>query len=92
MVQGDWDALLAFADKFLLDKQVERRFDEFPEERTSATTDGAKGPDFQSLSVLVGEMLAGAFFRYSKSKAALADALKRFVQPPGTNELSAAFE
>jgi lysophospholipase L1-like esterase len=44
MVQGDWDALLSFADKFLLDKQVERRFDEFPEEPISATTDGAKGP------------------------------------------------
>jgi hypothetical protein len=32
MVQGDWDALLAFADKFLLGKQVDRRFDEFPAE------------------------------------------------------------
>jgi hypothetical protein len=30
MVQGDWDALLAFADKFLLGKAVERRFDQFP--------------------------------------------------------------
>jgi Abhydrolase family len=30
MVQGDWDALLAFADKFLLGKKLERRFDEFP--------------------------------------------------------------
>lgn len=32
MVQGDWDALLAFADKFLLGKNVSRRFDEFPKE------------------------------------------------------------
>lgn len=31
MVQGDWDALLAFADKFLLGKKVERRFDQFPD-------------------------------------------------------------
>ena len=30
MVQGDWDALLAFADKFLMGKAVTRRFDEFP--------------------------------------------------------------
>jgi hypothetical protein len=30
MVQGDWDALLAFADKYLMGKSVERRFDEFP--------------------------------------------------------------
>ncbi len=30
MVPGDWDALLAFADKFLLGKKLERRFDEFP--------------------------------------------------------------
>ncbi len=30
MVQGDWDALLAFADKFLLGKPVERSFDQFP--------------------------------------------------------------
>jgi hypothetical protein len=30
MVQGDWDALLAFADKFLLGKPVTRKFDEFP--------------------------------------------------------------
>jgi len=30
MVQGDWDALLAFADKFLLGKAVARRFDQFP--------------------------------------------------------------
>lgn len=32
MVAGDWDALLAFADKFLLGKTVVRRFDEFPAE------------------------------------------------------------
>jgi hypothetical protein len=31
MVQGDWEALLAFADKFLLGKKVDRRFDQFPE-------------------------------------------------------------
>jgi hypothetical protein len=30
MVQGDWDAMLAFADKFLLDKPVTRSFDQFP--------------------------------------------------------------
>ncbi|HEV2444462.1 MAG TPA: alpha/beta hydrolase family protein [Candidatus Sulfopaludibacter sp.] len=33
MVQGDWDALLAFADKWLLGKPVTRRFDEFPPEQ-----------------------------------------------------------
>ena len=32
MVQGDWDALLAFADKFLMGKPVSRRFDDFPAE------------------------------------------------------------
>jgi hypothetical protein len=32
MVQGDWDALLAFGDKFLLGKNVSRRFDRFPSE------------------------------------------------------------
>jgi len=32
MVQGDWDALLAFADKWLLGKTVSRKFDEFPPE------------------------------------------------------------
>jgi hypothetical protein len=32
MVQGDWDGLLAFADKFLLSKPVERSFDQFPAE------------------------------------------------------------
>jgi hypothetical protein len=30
MVQGDWDALLAFADKFLLGKPVDRTFDSYP--------------------------------------------------------------
>jgi len=30
MVQGDWDALLTFADKFLLGKPVTRSFDQFP--------------------------------------------------------------
>jgi hypothetical protein len=30
MVQGDWDALLAFADKFLLDKPTVRTFDRYP--------------------------------------------------------------
>ena len=33
MVQGDWDALLAFADKWLLGKPVTRKFDEFPAEQ-----------------------------------------------------------
>jgi Abhydrolase family len=32
MVQGDWDAMLAFADKFLLGKAVERSFDQVPPE------------------------------------------------------------
>jgi hypothetical protein len=32
MVQGDWDAMLSFADKHLLGKSVERRFDQFPPE------------------------------------------------------------
>jgi len=36
MVQGDWDALLAFAHKFLLGNKVERRFDGFPAGGTSA--------------------------------------------------------
>ena len=40
MVQGDWDALLAFADKFLLGKPVERKFDQFPAEpRRKGPTD-----------------------------------------------------
>jgi hypothetical protein len=30
MVQGDWDALLAFGDKFLLGKPVTRSFDQYP--------------------------------------------------------------
>jgi hypothetical protein len=30
MVQGDWDALLAFADKWLLGKPVDRKFDSYP--------------------------------------------------------------
>jgi hypothetical protein len=30
MVQGDWDALLAFADKFLLNKPTTRTFDQYP--------------------------------------------------------------
>jgi len=30
MVQGDWDALLAFADKFLLGKPITRPFDHYP--------------------------------------------------------------
>jgi hypothetical protein len=36
MVQGDWDALLAFADKHLMGKTVARRFDRFPVELLSA--------------------------------------------------------
>jgi Abhydrolase family len=35
IVQGDWDALLAFADKFLLGKTVDRAFDQFPTTQTS---------------------------------------------------------
>jgi len=31
MVTGDWDALLAFADKFLLGKLVDRTFDQYPQ-------------------------------------------------------------
>ncbi|MGB3630507.1 MAG: alpha/beta hydrolase family protein [Terracidiphilus sp.] len=30
MVQGDWDAMLAFADKWLLGKPVDRTFDHYP--------------------------------------------------------------
>ena len=30
MVQGDWDALLAFSDKFLLNKPSTRTFDQYP--------------------------------------------------------------
>ncbi len=30
MVQGDWDALLAFADKFLMGKPTTRTFDQYP--------------------------------------------------------------
>jgi Abhydrolase family len=30
MVQGDWDALLAFVDKWLLNKPVDRTFDHYP--------------------------------------------------------------
>jgi hypothetical protein len=30
MVQGDWDALLGVADKFLLGKPVDRSFDQYP--------------------------------------------------------------
>jgi hypothetical protein len=32
MVPGDWDALLGFADKHLLGKPVDRRFDRFPDD------------------------------------------------------------
>lgn len=32
MVQGDWDALLAFSDETLLRKQVDRTFNQFPPE------------------------------------------------------------
>jgi hypothetical protein len=35
MVQGDWDALLNFADKFLLDKKVDQFFDQFPTDAAS---------------------------------------------------------
>jgi hypothetical protein len=37
MVQDDWDALLAFADKHLLGKPIERRFDQFPADAGPAT-------------------------------------------------------
>ena len=30
MVQGDWDALLAFGDKYLMNKSVTRAFDKYP--------------------------------------------------------------
>jgi Abhydrolase family len=36
MVKGDWDALLAFADKHLLGKPIDRRFDEFPADSSAA--------------------------------------------------------
>lgn len=35
-VQGDWDALLGFADKHLLGKPVDRKFDEFPAKAMAA--------------------------------------------------------
>ena len=43
MVQGDWDALLNFADKFLLSKQVDQSFDQFPPDSTSAIESPASG-------------------------------------------------
>ncbi len=43
MVQGDWDALLNFADKFLLGKQVDQSFDQFPPDSTSAIESPASG-------------------------------------------------
>jgi hypothetical protein len=30
MIAGDWEGLLAFADKHLLAKPTDRRFDQFP--------------------------------------------------------------
>jgi hypothetical protein len=30
MVQGDWDAMLAVADRFLLGRPIDRQFDQFP--------------------------------------------------------------
>src|SRR5262245_48029810 len=42
MVQGDWDALLAFADKHLLGKPVERTFDQFPVDAAAGAPDGAR--------------------------------------------------
>jgi hypothetical protein len=41
MVQGDWDAMLDFADKFLMGKPVDRLFDQFPIE----TPTTAMSPD-----------------------------------------------
>ena len=43
MVQGDWDALLNFADKFLLGKQVDQSFDQFPPDSASAIESPASG-------------------------------------------------
>jgi hypothetical protein len=37
MVQGDWDALFAFADKCLLGKTIERSFDQFPADAARAS-------------------------------------------------------
>jgi hypothetical protein len=37
MVQGDWDNLLAFGDKYLMGKSVEKTFDTFPPEFTTMT-------------------------------------------------------
>jgi hypothetical protein len=36
-VQGDWDALIAFADKNLLGKKVDRTFDHFPDDPVNPT-------------------------------------------------------
>jgi Abhydrolase family len=43
MVQGDWDALLNFADKFLLGKQMDQSFDRFPPDSVSAIESPASG-------------------------------------------------
>jgi hypothetical protein len=37
MIAGDWDALLAFADKYLLGKPVDRKFDQFPSTQPTTT-------------------------------------------------------
>ncbi len=36
MVQGDWDALLAFGDKYLMNKPTNKKFDYFPPELIAA--------------------------------------------------------
>jgi hypothetical protein len=41
MVQGDWESLLSFADKFLLGKQVDQSFDHFPIDPARATANPA---------------------------------------------------
>ena len=36
MVQGDWDSLLAFGDKYLMNKSTDKKFDYFPPELIAA--------------------------------------------------------
>ena len=42
MVQGDWDGMLSFADKHLLGKPIDRRFDQFPAEALTTAPAASK--------------------------------------------------
>lgn len=50
MVQGDWDALLAFGDKYLLGKPVARTFDQYPP---------GIGPNAKKQAITSGDIGAG---------------------------------